>query len=73
MSDHQDCTISHRVHGPLLADKYGGSIENRCRFVLEVVEAVVKEVGAQKTGIRLSPFTEFFGAIDSGMYDVRGW
>jgi len=36
-------------------DEYGGSIENRCRFVLEVVEAVVKAVGSDKTGIRLSP------------------
>ncbi len=37
-------------------DKYGGSIENRCRFVLEVVDAVAKSVGNEKTGIRLSPY-----------------
>ena len=37
-------------------DKYGGSIENRCRFVLEVVTAVVESIGADKTGIRLSPY-----------------
>lgn len=37
-------------------DKYGGSIENRCRFVLEVVDAVSKTIGKEKTGIRLSPF-----------------
>jgi N-ethylmaleimide reductase len=36
-------------------DAYGGSIENRARFVLEVAEAVVKEVGAERTGIRISP------------------
>lgn len=37
-------------------DLYGGSIENRCRFVLEVVTEVVAAVGKEKTGIRLSPF-----------------
>ncbi|MFZ4400136.1 MAG: alkene reductase [Bacteroidales bacterium] len=37
-------------------DNYGGNIENRCRFVLEVVAAVAKEIGREKTGIRLSPF-----------------
>jgi N-ethylmaleimide reductase len=37
-------------------DSYGGSIENRCRFVLEVVSAVAHEIGKDKTGIRLSPY-----------------
>jgi N-ethylmaleimide reductase len=37
-------------------DEYGGSIENRCRFVLEVVDNVIGSIGANKTGIRLSPF-----------------
>jgi len=37
-------------------DKYGGSIENRCRFVLEVVAAVAETIGKEKTGIRLSPY-----------------
>ncbi|KDQ53954.1 hypothetical protein JAAARDRAFT_38938 [Jaapia argillacea MUCL 33604] len=37
-------------------DRYGGSIENRARFGLEVVEAVTKVVGAQRTAIRLSPW-----------------
>lgn len=37
-------------------DEYGGSIENRCRFVLEVVDVVSKAIGKEKTGIRLSPF-----------------
>jgi N-ethylmaleimide reductase len=37
-------------------DNYGGSIENRCRFVLEVTEAVAKAIGKEKTGIRLSPY-----------------
>jgi len=37
-------------------DKYGGSIENRCRFVLDVVSAVANAIGKDKTGIRLSPY-----------------
>lgn len=37
-------------------DEYGGSIENRCRFVLEVTAAVVATIGKGRTGIRLSPY-----------------
>ncbi|KAF7356958.1 putative inactive dehydrogenase EasA [Mycena venus] len=37
-------------------DAYGGSIENRVRFALEVTEAVVKAVGQQKTAFRISPW-----------------
>lgn len=35
------------------SDEYGGSVENRCRFALEVMQAVVAEVGADRVGIRL--------------------
>ncbi|MEP6750688.1 MAG: alkene reductase, partial [Bacteroidota bacterium] len=37
-------------------DNYGGTIENRCRFVIEVVTAVAAFIGKEKTGIRLSPY-----------------
>lgn len=37
------------------ADQYGGSMANRARFAIEVVQAVVAEIGADRTGIRLSP------------------
>jgi N-ethylmaleimide reductase len=37
-------------------DNYGGSIETRMRFVLEVVKAVADAIGKGKTGIRLSPY-----------------
>lgn len=37
-------------------DNYGGSIENRCRFVIEVVTAVAESIGKGKTAIRLSPY-----------------
>ncbi|EME87822.1 uncharacterized protein MYCFIDRAFT_148436 [Pseudocercospora fijiensis CIRAD86] len=42
-------------------DKWGGSIENRARFALEVTKAVVQAVGPEKTAIRLSPFSTFQG------------
>ncbi len=38
-------------------DAYGGSIENRARLLLEVMEAVTAEIGAGRTGIRISPVT----------------
>jgi N-ethylmaleimide reductase len=37
-------------------DNYGGSIENRCRFVIEVVTAIAEAIGKEITGIRLSPY-----------------
>jgi len=37
-------------------DNFGGNIENRCRFVLEVTAAVAEAIGKDKTGIRLSPY-----------------
>jgi len=42
-------------------DEYGGSIENRTRFTKEVIEAVSSAIGADRTGIRLSPWTTFQG------------
>ena len=40
-------------------DEYGDSIENRARFTLEVVDAVVEAVGADRVGIRFSPYHTF--------------
>ncbi|MEC5165664.1 N-ethylmaleimide reductase [Flavobacterium sp. PL11] len=37
-------------------DEYGGSIKERCKFVLETVEAVAHAIGKDKIGIRLSPY-----------------
>ncbi|GED21579.1 alkene reductase [Halomonas halmophila] len=45
-------------------DRYGGSIENRARFPLEVVDAVIEVFGADRVGIRLTPFIEIFGLTD---------
>ncbi|OZB45931.1 MAG: alkene reductase [Thiomonas sp. 15-66-11] len=48
------------------ADAYGGSIENRARFVLEVVDAAIAAIGKDKVGIRLSPYGVF---NDMPVYD----
>ena len=42
-------------------DEYGGSIENRLRFPLEVIDAVVKAVGVERTGVRVSPWSDYQG------------
>ncbi|KAL6882704.1 hypothetical protein ACP4OV_011394 [Aristida adscensionis] len=66
----------HGAHGYLIdqflkdqvndrTDKYGGSLENRCRFALEVVQAVCDEIGADKVGIRISPFANYCESSDS--------
>ncbi|KAJ7949723.1 12-oxophytodienoate reductase [Quillaja saponaria] len=66
----------HGAHGYLIdqflkdkvndrTDNYGGSLENRSRFALEIVEAVANEIGAERVGIRLSPFAEYSEAGDS--------
>ncbi|TCK28742.1 N-ethylmaleimide reductase [Ancylobacter aquaticus] len=46
-------------------DAYGGSIENRTRFLKEVLEAVIGEIGAERTGLRLSPVTPASDLSDS--------
>ncbi|KAG4972781.1 hypothetical protein AAZX31_11G007800 [Glycine max] len=77
----------HGAHGYLIdqflkdkvndrTDQYGGSLENRCRFALEIVEALVDEIGAERVGIRLSPFSEYCECGDSnpeqlGLYIVN--
>lgn len=66
----------HGAHGYLIdqflkdqvndrTDEYGGSLENRCRFALEIVEAISDAIGADRVGIRLSPFANYNGASDS--------
>lgn len=39
-------------------DKYGGSVENRARFVLDVAKAVSEAVGDRRVGIRFSPWSK---------------
>jgi len=56
-----------RPNSNLRTDRYGGSIENRARFVLEVADAVIKAIGKDKVGIRLSPYGVF---NDMPLYDA---
>ena len=46
-------------------DQYGGSIENRAKLMLEVSRVVAAEVGAERTGIRISPVTPANDVSDS--------
>jgi len=56
-----------RPNTNLRTDRYGGSIENRTRFVLDVVDAVIGAIGRERVGIRLSPFGVF---NDMPLYDA---
>ena len=46
-------------------DRYGGGIENRTRFLMEVVDAVSAAVGAERTGVRISPQNTMNDIADS--------
>ena len=56
-----------RPNSNIRADRYGGPIANRARFVLEVAAAVADAIGKDKVGIRLSPFGVF---NDMPLYDA---
>jgi N-ethylmaleimide reductase len=76
-----DLVEIHAAHGYLLqqflspetnlrTDIYGGSIENRARLVLRVVDAVVAEWSADRVGIRISPLGIFNGLSDVGQEEM---
>lgn len=46
-------------------DEYGGSVENRVRFAIEVSKAIVEEIGAERTGFLISPNAPF-SKVDEG-------
>lgn len=81
-----DLVELHAAHGYLVeqflcdginrrTDRYGGSLENRCRFLFETVAALLAEMGPGRVGVRLSPtsvdpatgklFQMYFGAVSS--------
>jgi N-ethylmaleimide reductase len=49
----------------LRTDKYGGSVVNRARFTLELLDAVISAIGPSKTAIRFSPFGTVLMPLDS--------
>lgn len=70
----------HGAHGYLIdqftrdscnnrTDKWGGSVENRSRFLLECIKAVVEEIGAERTGLRLSPFGTYQHCFSSDTWE----
>ncbi|GBG29012.1 12-oxophytodienoate reductase-like protein [Hondaea fermentalgiana] len=80
-----DAVELHAAHGYLIdqflndntnkrSDKYGGSIENRCRLLREAVEAISEEMPLSRVGVRISPQFEgtmrFFGASDSNPLEL---
>lgn len=54
-----DSESNHRT------DEYGGSVENRLRFLDEVVTTLVDAIGADRVGVRLAPFTTLNGTVDA--------
>lgn len=66
----------HGAHGYLIdqflkdgindrKDEYGGSLANRCKFIMQVVNAVVEAIGAERVGVRISPAIDHLDAKDS--------
>jgi N-ethylmaleimide reductase len=53
-------------------DAYGGSVANRIRFPLEVVDAIVEAIGAERTAIRVAPVGVVHGTVDSEPAAVYG-
>ncbi|WP_397476014.1 alkene reductase [Pusillimonas sp.] len=51
-------------------DQYGGSVENRARFVLEVLTAMVAQAGADRVGIKISPEMNFNSITDAAPQDT---
>ncbi|CAI9115104.1 OLC1v1015938C1 [Oldenlandia corymbosa var. corymbosa] len=71
----------HGAHGYLIdqflkdrvndrTDEYGGSLENRCKFALQIVEAVCSAIGPHRVGIKLSPFDTYNDAVDSNPLEL---
>lgn len=54
-------------------DAYGGSIENRCRFVLELVDQVVDAIGEERVAVRFSPWSEYQDMEDETPYETWGY
>ena len=74
----------HGAHGYLIdqflkdgindrTDEYGGSLSNRCRFLLEVTRAVVSAIGADRVAVRVSPAIDHLDAYDSNPMQLGLW
>lgn len=54
-------------------DEYGGSTENRARLLLQVTDAISKEIGAERVGVRLTPMGRFMGMGDDTPEETFGY
>ncbi|PCE25922.1 N-ethylmaleimide reductase NemA [Paraburkholderia acidicola] len=52
------------------ADEYGGSLENRARFILEVLAAMTAEAGGDRVGIKISPEMGFNDIVDAEPHET---
>ncbi|KAK6273671.1 hypothetical protein POUND7_010754 [Theobroma cacao] len=66
----------HGAHGYLIdqflkdgindrTDEYGGSLANRCKFLMQIVQAVAAAIGADRVAVRISPAIDHLDATDS--------
>lgn len=66
----------HSAHGYLIdqflkdgindrTDEYGGSFTNRCRFLIQIVQAIAAAIGSDRLGVRISPAIDHLDAMDS--------
>lgn len=53
------------------SDDYGGSPENRARFLVELVTAVAEEIGPERVGVRISPEHNYQGTLETDRADVQ--
>jgi len=51
-------------------DQWGGSVENRIRFAVEVAKAAAAQIGAERIGMRISPYGVFNGAVPDAKMDA---
>jgi N-ethylmaleimide reductase len=54
------------------ADRYGGSVINRARFMLEILEALTGVWETGRVGVKLSPSNRFYGMYDSNAFETFG-
>ncbi|MEO0947444.1 MAG: alkene reductase [Cyanobacteria bacterium J06641_5] len=55
------------------SDRYGGMVENRVRFLLEIVDVVTAVWGSDRVGIKLSPSNTFYGMVDANARATFGY